>query len=364
MTTELQETIKGVNEFDRIIRQKIEEKKDQHIRVAIFGHSYPDPDCIGSQMGLAWLMFKHYEIEADCFYHGEISHPQNAAMTNLLDPNLISSADYEIGKYDLNILVDTVPDNAGVNEKDIKWDIVIDHHKDVQLNGCKAHFIHVKTGSCSAIVYHILKSLVPEQPMLHSDNDHDCRVATAMIVGIVTDTNYMMSDDSTELEFDAFKELFPFRAASNLREIVFFKRPKSWVEMVALACREAEVDTEGNAIVGLGIISEKQRDGVAAVADEMLTWNSVESSIAFAIVGNDKLVGSVRSANASVSVADLCKKLGGKFGKGGGKHGKGAYNYSLGGLAIDPDDSDELNEQTWEAIKAKEKVRVSRLIKS
>lgn len=356
--------VRGVDDLDKLILQKKKEvTEDKPIRAAVFGHAFPDPDCIGSQMGIAWLLLKKYNIEADCFYHGEISHPQNSAMSNLLDPNLIKAEEYKAEKYALNFLVDTVPSNAGTGGKEVKWDVVIDHHKDNSINGCKALFIHMKTGSCAAIVYHIMESLSTDN-WLEEDNDYDCRVATALIVGVVTDTEYMMSDDSTELEFDAFKKLFPFRSAKHLRDIVFFKRPKSWIEMSALACREAEIDGEGYAIVGLGLIPEKQRDIVAAVADEMLTWASVESAIAFAVVGSDKLVGSVRSANASLSVSELCKKLGGKHGSGGGKHGKGAYTFSLGGMAIDPDDNEELNLKTWDAIKSKEQARIDRLIKS
>jgi len=359
-------SMRGVEELDKHIQGIIAKQTDEKpVRAAIFGHAFPDPDCIGSQMGMAWLLLKKYNIEADCFYHGEISHPQNSAMTNLLDPNLIKTEEYKAEKYSLNILVDTVPHNAGTGGKEVEWDLVIDHHKDININGCKAQFIHVKTGSCAAIVYSIMEELAGNEPYwLDEDNDYDCRVATALIAGIVTDTEYMMSSDSTELEFDAFKNLFPFRSANHLRDIVFFKRPKAWIEMSAHACREAEIDGEGYAIVGLGLIPEKQRDIVAAVADEMLTWASVESAIAFAVVGSDKLVGSVRSANASLSVSELCKKLGGKYGSGGGKHGKGAYSYSLGGLAIDPDDNEELNSKTWDAIKSKEQARIDRLLKS
>lgn len=356
--------VRGVDDLDKLIlKAKKDTSEDKTVRAAIFGHAFPDPDCIGSQMGLTWLLLKKYNIEADCFYCGEISHPQNSAMTNLLDPNLIKAEEYKSEKYTLNFLVDTVPSNAGTGGKTVIWDAVIDHHKDNSINGCKALFIHMKTGSCASIIYHMMESLSLDN-WLEEDNDYDCRVATALIVGIVTDTEYMMSDDATELEFDAFKNLFPFRSAKHLRDIVFFKRPKSWIEMSALACREAEIDGEGYAIVGLGLIPEKQRDIVAAVADEMLTWASVESAIAFAVVGSDKLVGSVRSANASLSVSELCKKLGGKHGSGGGKHGKGAYTFSLGGMAIDPDDNEELNLKTWDAIKAKEQARIDRLLKS
>ena len=51
--------------------------------VALFTHHGPDPDGIGSMMGLQWL-FQKFGIASQLFYDGTISHPQNMAMTNLL----------------------------------------------------------------------------------------------------------------------------------------------------------------------------------------------------------------------------------------------------------------------------------------
>ena len=37
-------------------------------KIAIFTHPSPDPDAIGSQMGLTWLLRKAYDgVELDCF---------------------------------------------------------------------------------------------------------------------------------------------------------------------------------------------------------------------------------------------------------------------------------------------------------
>jgi len=357
------------DEFERLVRGKLEAhtSTERPFKAAIFAHSYPDPDAIGSMMGVAWMLQQAFGIESACFYHGEISHPQNKAMVNLLEPTL-RRVDEEYGseKYDLHILVDTVPKNAGVGtvHKDcINFDVVIDHHKDSYVNGFKGFFIHVKAGSCASIVFHMMESIVSKENWLNEDVDHDTKVATALIAGVVTDTEYMMSDDSTELEFEAFKKLFDFRDANSLRQIVFFKRPKSWIDLKACASNKAKIDEEGYAIVGLGLIPESQRDIISDMADEMVSWASVETAIAFAVVGGERVIGSVRSSNASVNVSELCKRLGGKYGTGGGKHGKGAYNYTLGGMTIDPDEDEDWQQKTWETYKDKEARRIAKLIR-
>ena len=353
-----------VSQIDSTIKSKLQEHGSD-TKAAIFGHPFPDPDSIGSQMGLAWLLAKKYQIESDLYFEGEISHPQNSAIINLLELNLIPAQnDYQIGKYSLNFLVDTTPKNLdGVS--DVPWDLVIDHHKENQLPNFDGHFLHRKIGSCSAILVELISSLQEKDQDLwfSQQSDYDRQVATGLMAGIATDTEHNMSMDATDGDFHAYNRLYPYRLPLVLKDIIYYKRPKSWVDMISRASNEAVVDTEGFAIVGLGMVSEKNRDVVPYVADEMIKWASVEAAVAFAVVGCNKLVGCVRSGNASVSVNDLCKKLGGTFGSGGAKLGKGSYNYGFGGLCFDPDDEADHNNNLWLAIKHREISRITKTIK-
>lgn len=329
-------------------------------RVGIFTHRSPDPDALASMMGMAWLLQKKFSLESDLFYEGEIAHPQNQVMSNLLAINLKKVSDeYNDSLYGVKILVDTIPENAGVGKNQIVFDIVIDHHRDLPSQYCGI-MIHRRTGSCSSIIFDMMKHFVEKEDWFDTESADDCRVATALITGIVTDTEYMMSDDSTDMEFKAFQELFPFRNPSFLKEIVFFKRQKYWIEKMAKASVEVEIDDNGLAIVGLGIIPEKQRDLISEMAQYMVSWASVETAIAFAVVGGDKIQGSVRSLDASLTISDVCKKLAGKHGTGGGKLGKGAYKLPLAGFSIDPDEELEDIEEAWASIKKREIKRIQR----
>jgi len=348
-----------LKKFDNLIS-----KLDKSCKVALFSHPHPDPDSIGSMMGLAWFLEKNYEIEADCFFDGEVAHPQNNTMCNLLEPQLKPVfEEYKSSDYSLNILLDTVPSNAGVCDFDINFDVVIDHHRELPSVDYKGLVVHLKTGSCSAIIFYMMESLLKDGIWFEHDADEDKKVATALISGVITDTEYMMSEDTTEYEFEAFSKLFEYRNVNFLKQIVFYKRPKFWIDAKAKACSQATIDNEGYAVVGLGLIPDKQRDLLADMAEEMVSWASVETAIAFAVVGNDRIEGSVRSLDPSVSVSDFCKKLGGSYGTGGGKHGKGAYRYSLGGMSIDVDEDDDTINKTWELINQKETKRIIRQIK-
>lgn len=334
------------------------------VTVAIFTHRCPDPDAMASMMGIAWILQKTFGIESELFYAGEISHPQNGVMLNLLNPDSLNKIDdgFEPDDYGLKILVDTVPENAGTNDKKFDFDIVIDHHREIP-SDFDGVIVHKKVGACASIVYDMMSKLVDYDHWLDEGNDSDQKLATALIAAIVTDTEYLMSDDSTEYEFTAFSELFPYRNSNYLKQIVFFKRPKFWIDKKAEGCTEAEISEDGYAIVGLGIIPEKHRDLIADMAEEMVHWTSVETAIAFGIVGGDRIEGSVRSLNPSLTVSDFCKKLAGKHGSGGGKHGKGAYRLPLAGMSIDPDEEEEDIEEAWKSINKRETKRIVRAIK-
>lgn len=354
---------KSFSESFKAVIDKATDFGNKHVRVALFTHRCPDPDAMGSMMGLSWLLFRYFNIESDMFYDGEISHPQNKTICNLLDPQLRPVKEYR-DEYGLRMLVDTIPSNAGVGEhKNVDFDVVIDHHKELPNGGFSGLCIHMKTGACCSIIYKLMRYLVRDNIWFEDDNDADSKVATAMISGIVNDTEYMVSDDTTECEFEAYAALFPFRNPSFLKQIAFFKRPKFWVETKANAATSAEINEEGYAIVGLGLIPEKDRDLVSDMAEEMITWAGVTTAVAFAVVGGERIEGSVRSLNASISVSDFCKKLGSRHGNGGGKLGKGAYKYALAGMSIDPEEEDEIKNETWKTIKLKETNRIMRMIR-
>lgn len=346
---------KGHEDLAKILQAANSEKS-----IAIFSHKCPDPDAIGSMMGIRWLARKQFGIDSKLFYDGDVAHPQNVSMDNLLEPSLMKAEDYDPEDHDIVILVDTIPDNAGTGGQKIEFSVVIDHHRDYPKD-FEGLFIHEKTGSCASIIYGLIKNIVDKENWFDDEVDLDTKVATALIAGIMTDCMFLMADDTTELERNAFNELFEYRNSAALHQIVFFKRPRLWIDKKATGCTEADVDGEGYAIVGLGIIPSSQRDLIADMADEMISWATVEVAIAFGVVGGDRIEGCVRSLNASVNVPELCKNLAGKYGTGGGKQGKGAYRIELSPI-FDPDEEEDDVKAAWNSLKGRETKRIRRLI--
>lgn len=325
-------------------------------RAAIFTHAYPDPDAIGSMMGLKWLLAKA-GVSSDLFYSGTISHPQNRSMVNLLDPDLLPLDSFVQGSYDINLAVDCIPENAGCPKGDgFSFHLVVDHHKDSPKN-FGGVYVNLKAGSACATVYEIIRKFGLDF------DENDSRVATAMMIGITSDTEFLMSDDCSDYEFDAWRNLFPFRDPILLKQIVNFERPKFWTDSKAEAVAKAMVE-DSVGVVGMGIIPAKHRDMIADMADEMVTWEDVNTAVVFAIVDGSRMEGSVRTKASSVSVPALCQDLAGRHGTGGGKLGKGAYRYDLAGASIDEDEDDEIKKKAWELFESKETSRVFRIIRN
>ena len=326
-------------------------------RVAILTHPYPDPDAIGSMMGLKW-MFSKFGMVSDLYYAGSISHPQNRSMVNLLDPELVpvDSALLPIAEYDLVVATDCIQENAGLPKEPVNFNLVVDHHREVPKNFDGA-YINFRAGSACATVYEMVEHFGLEF------EENDSKVATAMMIGITTDTEFLMSDDCSDYEFNAWKKLFPFRDPLLLKQIINFERPKFWTDSKASAVSNAVVE-DSIGVVGMGIIPSKHRDMIADMADEMVTWEDVNTAVVFALVDGSRMEGSVRTKASSVSVPSLCNDLAGKYGKGGGKLGKGAYRYDLAGASIDEDEEEEIKKKAWELFEMKETSRVFSIIRN
>lgn len=343
--------------FNQFITGRLAAAGDRN--VAIFTHATPDPDAIGAMRGIQYLLQVIHGVEADCFYDGEVSHPQNKATVQLLDAQLRRVETYNPEEYFCNILVDTIPANAGLGRREVKFDVVIDHHKEHPNGSFNGLLIHHHTGSACGIVYEMMKD--SDLKFQDGDLEHS-KIATAILVGALTDTDNWMSVDTSRRDFKVREDLFPLHDPDALRKIVNFNRPMSWIKLMGVAINEVEID-EGVAVVGLGCLNEEQRDVIADIASSMLTWGNVQTAVVFALFGGERIEASVRTNNDAVEIHALCKQLGGKLGSGGGKSCKGGYKKFLGDVAMDIEEDDLLKAEMWEVIKKREIAKIFKVMK-
>lgn len=322
--------------------------KDEGIRAVIFTGA-PDPDSIGSAIGIKHIIAKKYGGQADIVCSGEISHPQNKTMLVALNVQIISEDELlsqQHTKEPLNqrynkfIFVDFVPTMLKWY-KELPVSVVIDHHKTGYEND--EAFVEIKNvGSCCTLVWEHIRNLGIQ---LSADDDESANVATAMLMGIKTDTSDLLTDNTTQKDFEAYEELTKKSNKKHLSSIINYKLPTYYFELKSRLEAPENVFCADSFFVGcIGCIAGSARDSIPMFAEERLRMEGITTSIVFGFV-EDNLVASLRTSNASIEAHSLMQKL---FGKeyGGGKQGAAAARVPMGVLSVNQLPA-EFQEKAW-----------------
>ena len=334
-------------------KETIEElKKELHslgedVHVVITTHTTPDPDAIGSAMGMEKLIsFIAPEVKTTIIYSGEISHSQNRTLVNVLGVTLTHISEIEdIDTFaTAYIVVDATPERCFDKKKEVLF--CIDHHRnDTKL--AKFKDIRPAGATCSIIWEYLNEAGV----VLSETDDKDIHLATALVVGIKTDTNDFVSDTRSDIDFEAHKALLEYVDKDDLAKIINYPIPSYFFEIRSQLDKEDNVRVKNGVFIGgVGVIPMTKRDTLPMMAEERARAEGVETAFVFAIVDNHIDV-SVRSVSPSVEVNGLCQKL---FGKqyAGGKQGASAAKIPLEFLT--PYGSEEeVQNCIWNAVKQK-----------
>lgn len=286
----------------------VKEKLEKPV-VNICLHDAPDPDCVGSGLGMA-MYLKHFGIESNIYYGGEISHPQNKTIVNVLN---ISMQKRNKPIDGVNVCVDCTEKNSSVAAV---ADFVIDHHKST--SEATFQVIEPSYGACSTLIWRLLKQV--------EDLDtSEINIYTALLLGIRTDTNDLISESMTRDDFIAYQELLELADKEALQKVMNYPYPRYlYDKRVVLHKDENSYEANGMFVGGIGFIPADQRDVIAILAEEYARMESVQTAVVFAITDKKNLEVSIRSTNVSLDVNQMCKDLfgdhgGGKINAGGAK---------------------------------------------
>lgn len=308
--------------------------------IAIHTHNTPDPDALAAAFGVQWILKKNGR-ESHIYYDGEISHPQNKTMVNFLGIGIQKIEEYNKDNYQFNVIVDATESNSTTDSPHL----VIDHHK----SKSKAKKVIIETvGAASTLVYEMI-----EQLGIDFEDEYDANVATALYIGIKTDTNDLLSDNTLDRDYKASINLSSFVDKKKLQSILEYPFPAYFYELEYELQKDGNNKIEGSCWVGsVGVITRAKRDALPILAEKMLRREGIETSVVIAVVG-DVLDASVRSTNASLSVDQFCKKVfgkehsGGKLGAGGTKSPLGICSLEVDGKAL----PEEIRNKMWNGIK-------------
>lgn len=179
--TQIETLYLKIQEYDRIIIQR-------HVR--------PDPDALGSQYGLKYLIegkFPNKQVKAA----GTVSK----GLSWLASTEEVTEADYS---GSLVIIVDTAnsPRIDGKYYASGAEMIKIDHHPEVENFGT-LEIVHTEASSCSEIIAEISHYLGGRLPMNQA-------AAKILYAGIVGDTGRFLFNSTTSITFNAAARLLAF----------------------------------------------------------------------------------------------------------------------------------------------------------
>lgn len=290
--------------------------------VAILVQHSPDPDCIGAAAGFAVLLEEIYGLKSNIFHYGKVSHPQNRSMKNVLHITMKDGEEFDPDKAVATVVLDTDLTSTGfLSDKLKSVDVRIDHHsmdRDVEprLEDVR------NVGSTCAIVWEYLQEFGVSLEE-HADT------ATAMLLGIKTDTLDFTSSNTSDLDMAAHRSLLDNVDRVSLARLTNFELPKILFELEAKAFADKEV-LNTKLVSFVGEIKGSSRDIIPTIADRFVRMEGISTAVIMGIV-DGCLIASVRSSDTVIDVADLCAKV---FGKehSGAKDGSGGAKVPLGSV--------------------------------
>ena len=182
-------------------------------RLLVLTHTNPDPDSIGSAMGLRHLAEELLGMETCFGLVGRVMRAENKAMVRSLGISLTPLEEVDLDSFDCTALVDTQPGFGHTSLPDGRQiDIVLDHHVPPENSPelpIAFHDVRTGVGATSSIVTSYLMKLEATLPK---------EVATALFYGIRTDTADL-SRNASPIDFAAYEYLMPRIDRQALAEI-------------------------------------------------------------------------------------------------------------------------------------------------
>ncbi len=274
--------------------------------VTFVSHVNPDPDSLGSMMGLAHLVETCLEKPTRLTRDGLISRAENRAMVELLDIDLEPLEDHVWQPGEAVVMVDSQPNTGRHNlPADAPLYAVIDHH-DTPGDVDDVPFVDVRRSlgaTCSLVASYLIEQGV-ELPS---------RLATGLLYGIETELSGYPREASS-LDDSALLCLYPLANKDLLARIRNARLPHNYFETVIQALQSSFVYDR----LIISWVNELPAPELAAeVVDFLIRFEEIDWAVC-AGVWEDKLILSVRSvaedARAGEIIKDAVSAMGGRAG--------------------------------------------------
>jgi nanoRNase/pAp phosphatase (c-di-AMP/oligoRNAs hydrolase) len=317
---------------------------DEARRVTFVSHVHPDPDSLGSMLGLAYLVDACRAKPTRLTQDGLISRAENRAMVELLNIDLMPID--QVAWYDDEavVMVDSQP-NTGRHSfnGNVSIQAVIDHHQTPgDLNGIPFVDIRRNLGAtCSMVTSYLMEQEVDVPP----------RIATALTYGIETELGGHPREASP-LDDSASQFLFPIADKDLLAQIRNAPLPEYFFESFLQALQSSFIYDR---LIISWVNELPQPELVAQIVDFMVRLEEVDWALC-AGVYQDQLLLSLRSKLPRARAGELLRQVVGKLGRAGGHDRRAGGSIPLSstsGSAIEQMQS-ELRRRLLKALRIEE----------
>ncbi|CAN5263293.1 bifunctional oligoribonuclease/PAP phosphatase NrnA [soil metagenome] len=320
---------------------------------------FPDPDAISSAFAYC-EMARAVGVGATIMYEGEISHPENRALVNLLHVDLVRYDEQDLAAFDAAVFVD----NGGTTTRltprleaaGVPTFAVVDHHEPQGM--LTAEFTDVRpVGAAATIFLEYLRSgelltLDPKEP-------RHTALAPALMHGLRSETDDFLHAGEVEYEAAAFASRFADQEL--LQQVLCVQKSRATMDVIAAALAARDFRS-GFVVAGVGYLRRADRDAIPQAADFLLQEENVQTAVVYGIVeteegdeGDEIVSGSLRTRRATLRVDTFLKEAlgkadGGRY-YGGGRSLAGGFEIDLGFLGGEAEGSVE-RAAKWELFDA------------
>ena len=237
-------------------------------RLLVLTHTNPDPDSMGSAMGLRYLAKHKMRVPSSFGLVGRVMRAENKAMVRCLGIDFTPLGQLDLDSFDCIALVDTQPGFGHTALPEGRAiDIVVDHHvspEDAGISQARHTDVRTEVGATSSIVTSYLMQLkIP----LSAD------VATGLFYGIRTDTADL-SRNAGPVDVAAYDYLMPQIDREKLAQITTPDLPLAYYKALRDALNNIRI-YDRVVLCSLGKISSPEM--VAEVADLLVRLEGKEA---------------------------------------------------------------------------------------
>ncbi len=284
-------------------------------RVTFVSHVHPDPDSLGSMLGLAHLVESCLGKPTRLTRDGSIGRAENQVMVEVLDIDLVPIEEVDWQPDDAVVMVDSQPRTGRHSfREDLPLYAVLDHHQTPgDLDGIPFLDIRRSLGATCSLVTRYLIEQELELPV---------RVATSLFYGIETELGGYPREASA-LDDGASQFLYPLTDKDKLARIKNAPLPEAFYETTLHALQSSFIYDK---LLISWINDLPSAELCSQVVDFLIRHEGIEWALC-AGVTNEQMVLSLRTSLPHAGAGEILRQVAHKMGGRAGGHDRRAGGF-------------------------------------